>query len=132
MAFLSDNRFGFSDIHAITGRNGPRRKRDSGRGSVSGRSKRRGLPSGWTLEKTPGPKSKYVIEKDKEDRFLRLHSVKDGFGLRKEISFDIRKYPYLSWWWKAIQLPKGGDIRKKETDDQAGSNFFRLSPVPHL
>jgi hypothetical protein len=91
-----------------------------------------GIPSGWKLEKTPGPNSKYVIERDKEDQFLRLHSVKDGFGLRKEISFDIRQYPYLSWWWKAMQLPKGGDIRKKETDDQAGQIFFVFPRFPTL
>ena len=91
-----------------------------------------GIPSGWKLEKTPGPNSKYVIERDKEDLFLRLHSVNDGFGLRKEISFDIRQYPYLSWWWKAVQLPKGGDIRKKETDDQAGQIFFVFPRFPTL
>jgi len=91
-----------------------------------------GIPSGWKLEKIPGPNSKYVIERDKEDLFLRLHSVNDGFGLRKEISFDIRQYPYLSWWWKAGQLPKGGDIRKKETDDQGGQIFVVFPRFPFL
>ena len=91
-----------------------------------------GIPSGWKLEKIPGPNSKYVIERDKEDLFLRLHSVNDGFGLRKEISFDIRQYPYLSWWWKAVQLPKGGDIRKKETDDQGGQIFVVFPRFPFL
>ena len=91
-----------------------------------------GVPSGWKLEKTPGPNSKSAIEKEKEDYFLRLLSVNDGFGLRKEITFDIRQYPYLSWWWKAVQLPKGGDIRKKETDDQAGQIFFVFPRFPSL
>jgi hypothetical protein len=70
--------------------------------------------------------------KEKEDYFLRLVSVNDGFGLRKEISFDIRQYPYLSWWWKAGQLPKGGDIRKRETDDQAGQIFVIFPRFPSL
>jgi len=91
-----------------------------------------GLPLGWKLEKAPGPNSKYGIEKEKEDYFLRLVSVNDGFGLRKEISFDIRQYPYLSWWWKAGQLPKGGDIRKRETDDQAGQIFVIFPRFPSL
>ncbi len=91
-----------------------------------------GVPVGWKLEKTPGPNSKYGIEREKEDHFLRLLSANDGFGFRREISFDIRQYPYLSWWWKAIQLPKGGDIRKKETDDQAGQIFVVFPRFPAL
>ncbi len=91
-----------------------------------------GIPPGWKLEKTPGPSSKILIEKDKEDRFLCLHSVSDGFGVRKAMSFEIRKNPYLSWWWKASQLPKGGDIRKRETDDQAGQIYVIFPRFPSL
>jgi hypothetical protein len=101
---------------------------DRFRGGINGD----GLPVGWKLEKTPGVNSKFGIESEKEDYFLRLLSVKDGFGLRKEISFDIRQYPYLSWWWKAGQLPKGGDIRKKESDDQAGQIFVIFPRFPSL
>jgi hypothetical protein len=91
-----------------------------------------GIPAGWRLEKTPGPNSKIVIEKEKQDRFVRMLSLNDGFGLRKEISFEIRKYPFLSWWWKAVQLPKGGDIRKRETDDQAGQIYVIFPRFPSL
>ena len=91
-----------------------------------------GIPAGWKLEKSPGPNSKFGIEKEKEDPFLRLFSVNDGFGLRREIAFDIRQYPYLSWWWKAVQLPKGGDIRKRETDDQAGQIFVIFPRFPSM
>lgn len=91
-----------------------------------------GLPAGWRLERTPGPNSLYVIEKEKEDRYLRLFSQGDGFGFRKEMSFDIREYPYLSWWWNARQLPQGGDIRKRESDDQAGQIFVLFPRFPAL
>jgi hypothetical protein len=91
-----------------------------------------GIPPGWKLEKTPGTGSKIFIEKEKEDRFLCFQSVGDGFGLRKAMNFEIRKYPYLSWWWKAGQLPKGGDIRKKETDDQAGQLYVIFPRFPSL
>jgi hypothetical protein len=91
-----------------------------------------GLPAGWALEKTPGGNSKISIEKEKEDRFLRLLSMNDGFGVRKEISFEIRRYPYLSWWWKAVRLPKGGDIRKREADDQAGQIYIIFPRFPSL
>ncbi len=91
-----------------------------------------GVPPGWKLEKSLGPNSKISIEKEKEDRFLCFQSVNDGFGLRKSMSFEIRKYPYLSWWWKVGQLPKGGDIRKRETDDQAGQIYVIFPRFPSL
>jgi hypothetical protein len=91
----------------------------------------RGLPPGWEMEKEPGPKS--IIEVGKEDglHFLHLVSVNDNFGLKKDISaFDIRKYPYLTWRWKAVRLPPGGDVRKRETDDQAGQIYVLFPKFP--
>ena len=89
-----------------------------------------GIPIGWVLEKTPGSNSKIAIEGEKENRFLRLLSVGDGFGVKKDLSFDIRKYPYLSWQWKVSKLPQGGDIRKREKDDQAGQVYVLFPKWP--
>lgn len=90
----------------------------------------KGIPIGWELEKTPGSSSKIALEGEKEDHLLRLLSVGDAFGLRKDISFDILKYPYLSWQWKVSKLPRGGDIRKRETDDQAGQVYVLFPKWP--
>jgi hypothetical protein len=89
-----------------------------------------GIPIGWNLEKTAGSGSKIAVEGEKENQFLHLLSVGDAFGLRKDISFDIRKYPYLSWQWKVSKLPQGGDIRKRETDDQAGQVYVLFPKWP--
>jgi hypothetical protein len=90
----------------------------------------KGIPVGWILEKTPGSSSKIAIGGEKENHFLHLLSMGDSFGLRKEISFDIRKYPYLSWRWKVSKLPQGGDLRKRETDDQAGQIYVLFPKWP--
>jgi hypothetical protein len=92
----------------------------------------KGLPQGWSLEKEPSPNSKIAIKKEKGTNFLHLLSVNDTFGLKKEISFDIRKYPYLFWRWRATVLPKGGDIRKRETDDQAGQIYVIFPKFPAM
>ena len=92
----------------------------------------KGIPVGWNLEKEPGSDSKISLGQEKDGHFLRLLSVGDAFGLKKEMSFDIRKYPYLSWKWKAIRLPKGGDIRKRETDDQAGQIYVVFPKFPSM
>ena len=89
-----------------------------------------GIPVGWILEKTPESSSKIAIEGEKENHFLRMLSVGDGFGLRKDMSFNIREHPYLSWRWKVSKLPKGGDIRKRETDDQAGQIYVLFPKFP--
>ncbi|MFH1758318.1 MAG: DUF3047 domain-containing protein [Pseudomonadota bacterium] len=92
----------------------------------------KGIPVGWNLEKEPGNNSKITLEQEKERHFLRLLSVGDAFGLKKEMSFDIRKYPYLSWRWRATKLPQGGDIRKRETDDQAGQIYVVFPKFPTM
>ncbi len=91
-----------------------------------------GLPKGWSLEKSPGSESKISVEQDKEDHFVRLLSVKDTFGLKKEMSFDIRKYPYVTWRWKALRLPPEGDIRKRDTDDEAGQIYILFPKFPTM
>ncbi len=90
----------------------------------------KGLPEGWTLEKTPGSQSVIAVEKGNEFNFLHLKSVDDNFGLKKEISFDIRKHPYFSWRWRAKETPPQGDIRKRETDDQAGQIYVVFPKFP--
>ncbi|NWF57396.1 MAG: DUF3047 domain-containing protein [Syntrophaceae bacterium] len=92
----------------------------------------KGIPKGWTQEKELGPQSKISVGQEKEFSFVHLLSVNDGFGIKKELSFDIRKYPHLTWRWKATRLPKGGDIRKRETDDQAGQIYVLFPRFPAM
>jgi len=89
----------------------------------------KGVPVGWSL-KNPGSDSKIAVEGENGIYFLRMLSVNDYFGLGKKLSFDIRKYPYLSWRWKASKLPEGGDIRKRETDEQAGQVYVVFPKFP--
>ena len=90
-----------------------------------------GIPVGWSLEKTPGPNSKIHVEQENGFHFLHILSVDDTFGLKKEVtSFDIRKAPYLSWRWRVPRLPKGGDIRKRNTDDQSGQLYVLFPKFP--
>ncbi|ESP62522.1 Outer membrane protein and related peptidoglycan-associated (lipo)protein [Smithella sp. ME-1] len=58
----------------------------------------------------------------KEDNAFYLNLISSGdssFGVRKECKVDIKNFPILCWRWKVNKLPKGGDIRKLSTDDQA-------------
>jgi len=82
----------------------------------------KGIPVGWELQEKKGiPRIK--LEKEEDTHVLHLVSEKSSFGLIKTINIDIKKYPYINFRWKVIDLPKDGDFRKKETDDQAAQLY---------
>jgi len=79
----------------------------------------RGVPPGWVLDRKAGTVN-LRLEKAEEDFIVHLVSDrKSSFGIKKEIHVDLREYPFLNWRWKAVRLPRGGDVRKAATDDQA-------------
>ncbi len=91
--------------------------------------KTNGAPPGWQRNNL-GDNSRITMEGEKEDYFLHILCVNDYIALGKKISFDVRKYPFLSWRWKASKLPEGGDIRKRETDEQAGQVYVIFPKFP--
>ena len=109
-------------------------KADNGRLNIESFSKgvdEKGLPLDWDLKEKEGTP---IIKLAKEEGIDALHltSEKSSFGIVKKIDVDIKEYPYLNFRWKVIELPKNGDFRKKETDDQAAQVYiafgtFRLT-----
>jgi hypothetical protein len=58
-----------------------------------------------------------------------LRSGKDNsFSLGIETPFRLQSWPVLEWEWNIGQLPKGGDVRVRERDDQAGSICVLVNP----
>jgi hypothetical protein len=91
----------------------------------------KGIPLDWELKEKEG---KPIIKLEKEDDIYVLHltSEQSSFGLTKKINIDIKEYPFINFRWKVIELPKNGDFRKKEADDQAAQIYiafgtFRLT-----
>jgi hypothetical protein len=81
---------------------------------------------GWEL-KTRRGKPDFSVVEEEGNYVLRLRSEKSSFRLEKKINVDYRKYPIVSWRWKVIKLPHGGDARNKKTDDQAAQIYFSFS-----
>ena len=79
----------------------------------------RGVPAGWQVQRHRG-EPEPVLEKLGGRFRLRLASRGDmAWGIQKKIHVDLREYPCLQWTWRAARLPRGGDVRHRETDDQA-------------
>jgi Protein of unknown function (DUF3047) len=85
----------------------------------------RGIPGGWRGQAWGGPAYDLTVELDGEVRVLRLRSRNEGSTITKEIrgQVDLRATPILEWRWKAVELPAGGDSRRKAADDQAAQLF---------
>jgi hypothetical protein len=82
-----------------------------------------GVPSGWQLKERKG-KAKLALIKDGDIHALRMRSVNDSFAIQKRVNVSTLQYPILSWKWKVISLPEGGDFRKSNADDQAAQLFL--------
>jgi hypothetical protein len=80
----------------------------------------KGAPPGWKTQSWGSPKYEFEVVSESPTQVLHLVSNGDSSTIIKEVKVDCKDYPVLQWTWKVIELPKGGDSRKKATDDQAG------------
>jgi DUF3047 family protein len=85
----------------------------------------RGIPAGWRGQPWGRPAYDFTVELDGGARVLHLRSRDEGSTITKEIhgQVDLRATPILEWRWKAVELPAGGDSRRKAGDDQAAQLF---------
>lgn len=97
--------------------------------NFSGKVDSKGIPLGWELKENTG-KADFKVECERGNYFFHLRSEDTSWTLVKSVNFDIREYPILTWRWKLTKLPKGGDVRKKETDDQAGQLYVQFPRFP--
>lgn len=88
-----------------------------------------GIPPWWRSRKNEKDKHRpYAIREEGGGRYLAADDQGESVGLGKEIRWNVRKYPYLSFRWRARRLPPGGDERLGSTNDSAAgvTVVFRL------
>ena len=91
---------------------------------------KRGIPVGWQGQNWGSPKHDFVVEADSPSRVLHLRSDNDSSTISKEVKVDIKQYPILEWRWKVVLLPRNGDARRKETDDEAAQLYVTFPRFP--
>lgn len=93
----------------------------------------RGIPPGWKGGQSWGsPAFDFVVEPEGTANVLHLRSKGDSSTINKEIRVNVKETPILEWRWKAVTLPKGGDARKKPTDDQALQLYVTFERFPSM
>ncbi len=83
------------------------------------------LPSGWNWRKQDDAKKKpYKIKEENGNQFLAAEDNGESVILGKDIKWDLKKYPYISFKWRARRLPVGGDERYGHTVDSAAGIYI--------
>ncbi len=88
-----------------------------------------GPPAGWKVKEWKG-KADFSVVESESGPAIRMKSSSTSSALYREMKFNIKDYPYLSWQWKAASLPKGGDVRRKDKDDQAAQVYVVFPRFP--
>jgi hypothetical protein len=89
-----------------------------------------GIPDGWKGQSWGSPKYDFRIVAENPAKVLHMRSEDEGSTISKEVKVDVRQFPILQWRWKATALPRGGDSRRKETDDQACQLYVTFPRFP--
>ena len=79
------------------------------------------FPEGWKSRGGEGSEV-YRVRSDHEP-YLEANARESAVTIAKEFEYDLTEYPYLSWQWRVIELPKGGDERYKKTGDSAAAIY---------
>jgi hypothetical protein len=92
----------------------------------------KGIPPPWQKQRWGSPNYDFTIVEDGGRKVVHLKSDGDSSNISKDIKgkVDLKATPILEWSWKAVTLPKDGDSRKKETDDQAGQIYVTWPRFP--
>ena len=92
-----------------------------------------GIPPGWKSGQNWGtPAYDFVVEQEGAVKVLHLRSKGDSSTIAKEVKVDVKDTQFLEWRWKAVTLPRGGDGRKKATDDQALQLYVVFERFPSM
>lgn len=89
-----------------------------------------GIPEGWKAQSWGRPRYEFTVIADGPGKVLRLQSRSDNSTISKEVRVDVKQFPVLVWRWKVVSLPRGGDSRRRETDDQAGQIYVTFPRFP--
>ncbi|MBI4608147.1 MAG: DUF3047 domain-containing protein [Candidatus Rokubacteria bacterium] len=93
----------------------------------------KGIPEGWKGGQRWGnPAYEFRVAQDGPTKALHLTSRGDSSTISKEVKVDLRDTPVLEWQWKVVTLPKGGDARNKNADDQAIQLYVTWERFPSL
>jgi hypothetical protein len=89
-----------------------------------------GAPPGWGIKEFAGRAQVETVQEGNRSA-VRLESQKSSFALYRDVIVNLNEYPMLTWSWKVMKLPQGGDVRGAATDDEAAQVYVIIPRWPH-
>jgi len=83
------------------------------------------FPVGWRSRGGNGEEVYSV--KSEGEKYLEAIANSSAVTIAKKFEYDLLEYPILSWQWRVIELPQGGDERYKRTGD-SGAGIYVIFP----
>ena len=74
----------------------------------------------YPFTEKPAFKEPPAIVEDEGRRVLRLATQSEAMRVGRSMKVDLKQTPWLTWEWKPLVLPEGGDVRNKKRNDQVG------------
>ncbi|MFQ5633162.1 MAG: DUF3047 domain-containing protein, partial [bacterium] len=83
------------------------------------------FPPGWSWKKKDNNKRKpYLVKTENGNKYLEATDKGESVIIGKKIKWNLKKYRYISFKWRAHRLPEGGDERFGKTVDSAAGIYF--------
>ncbi len=83
------------------------------------------FPKAWKT-RTKNPNTTYVIRKESTAYLEAKSNGDEAVQIGKGMVYLIEEYPWLTWEWRVIKFPEGGDERAKKTSDSAAALYVIL------
>jgi hypothetical protein len=90
-----------------------------------------GPPEDWQVQEFAGT-ARFRVDEVGGTGVVRLESEASSFALHRDVEMDLAEFPYLTWTWRVDVLPEGGDVRRRETDDQAAQLYIVFPRFPAM
>lgn len=88
------------------------------------------VPTEWRVKEWKGKADVQIVSDSAGKKTLCLKSSGTSTALYKDISLNIKDYPFINWQWKVAKIPANGDVRKKDTDDEAAQIYVIFPKFP--
>jgi len=83
------------------------------------------LPNKWTWKGKDKKKHKpYRVVSENGNKYLEATDSGESVIIGKDVKWNIKKYPFVSFRWRGNQLPAGGDERYGRSVDSAAGIYF--------
>ena len=90
------------------------------------------LPPGWkplTFKKIERHTT-YSLVKDNDTVVIKATAEASASGLTREIKINPKEYPIIQWRWKASNILKKGDVKRKDGDDYPARIYITFEYDP--